>query len=294
MTPTCPPFDAGDFDVFAPDMQIPKEISTMGQAVQALLTAYDLEVKEVEYGQANAQTPPIKAYTGDLIRDVKTARARLKGMIAAKEITPRRTNLTDRMKFESQAALGQLTGIFRNMWLNLWVNRRIDSANNTMRMLNDQLEPIMIEDEDFKQEIETIRVELDARVARAERVRDGLSGGLDNGMFEEMDDIPPPKKQPQQPQSRNSSRSSRNSNRSSRPRTQAGRPEPERSPFRRRVRGPAGRLLAALAQRSGSGPPAILARDGEVIACDPERSSAEGFVRAPSERASSPDYSRTS
>lgn len=191
------PFDAGDFDVFAPDMEIPKEISTVGQAVQVLITAYDLEIKEVEYGQANAQTPPIKAYTGDLIRDVKTSRARLKGLIAAKEITPRRSNLTDRLKFESQASLSQLTGIFRNIWLNLWVNRRIDSANNTMRMLNDQLEPVLKDDEDFAKEIETIRVELDARVARAERVRDGLQGGPDNGMFEEMDDIPPPQK-PQQ------------------------------------------------------------------------------------------------
>ncbi|MBN9162924.1 MAG: hypothetical protein BGO98_19115 [Myxococcales bacterium 68-20] len=195
-----PPFDAGEFDVFAPDMQIPKEISTVGQAVQALITAYDLEVKEAEYGQANAQTPPIKAYAGDLIRDVKTSRARLKGLIASKEIAPRRTNLTDRLKFESQAALSQLTGIFRNMWLNLWVNRRIDSANNTRRMLNDQLEPILAEDEDFAQELETIRAELDARVDRAERVRDGLAGGLDNGMFEEMDDIPPPQKPQQQPQ----------------------------------------------------------------------------------------------
>lgn len=195
-----PPYDAGDFDVFAPDMQIPKEISTMGQAVQALITAYDLEVKEAEYGQANAQTPPIKAYAGDLIRDVKTSRARLKGLVAAKEITPRRTNLTDRLKFESQASLSQLTGIFRSMWLNLWVNRRIEAANNTGRMLSDQLEPILKEDEDFAQEIETIRVELDARVARAERVRDGLQGGSDNGMFEEMDDIPPPQKPQQQPQ----------------------------------------------------------------------------------------------
>jgi Domain of unknown function (DUF4142) len=205
--PSGPVPEAGalDPDAMAAAFEMQKEIKTVGQAFQAILTSYDNEVREGEFGQREAQTPPMKAYTGDLIEGVKKSRGRLKGLMAAKDVSPSRTNLTDRMKFESTASITHLTNIFKNMFANAYMTRRIDAAKGALRMLDEQIDPLMADDEDFKHEMDTIREEWNKRLTRAETVQTGLTdgiGGLDDGMFEEQDDpIPPqPPQAPQQPQ----------------------------------------------------------------------------------------------
>jgi predicted outer membrane protein len=196
-----------DFDASAlMDMQ--KEIKTVGQAFQVLMTAYDNEEREGEFGQQEATTPPMKAYTHDLIEGVKKSRSRLKALVAAKDVTLGRTSLTDRMKFESTASITHLTNIFKNMFNNAYMTRRIDAANNVLRMLDEQMAPLVADDEAFKNEIDTVRDEWNKRLDRAETVRTGLTdgiGGLDDGMFEDIDPPAPPQapqgpQQPQQPQ----------------------------------------------------------------------------------------------
>lgn len=191
--------EGGSLDVDRPDIQIPKEITTMSQAVQVLLTSYDLEVKEAEFGKTHGNGPPIKAYTGDLIQDVKGSRGRLRGLMAAKDVTPSRTGMTDRMKFESQASISHLSNIFPSMFNSIFVNRRIDASNALTRAIDSQLAPVMEEDEDFKRELTTIRAEIGRRLERAEAVRAGQAAGTADGMFPTPEDPIPPRA-PQQPQ----------------------------------------------------------------------------------------------
>lgn len=194
--------EGGSFDVQRPDIEIPKEITTVSQAVQVLLTSYDLEVKEAEFGKTHGNGPPIKAYAGDLIQDVKNSRGRLRGLIAAKDVTPTRTGMTDRMKFESQASISHLSNIFPAMFNSVFVNRRIDAANALLRAIDSQLAPVMEEDDDFKKELTTVRAELERRLERAETVRAGQAAGTADGMFPTPEDpIPPQAPQaPQRPQ----------------------------------------------------------------------------------------------
>jgi hypothetical protein len=197
--------DAGTADVDVPDVgpgmeldpdataglqELGKEIKTPAQAISALLTSYDVEVKEGEIGKAEGSTPPIKAYAGDLVEEVKGSRTRLRGLAAAKNITPRGTNVNDRIKFESSAALMNLTGIFKNMFNSHFMNRRVESTKAMLRMLEEQIEPVMGEDEDLKKEMATVHMEVEKRLNRAETVRTGLTdgiGGLDDGMFDEIE-----------------------------------------------------------------------------------------------------------
>jgi predicted outer membrane protein len=191
-----------DPDAAAALLDLQREVKTVPQAVSALLTSYDLEVKEGEVGKTEGSTPPIKAYAGDLVEGVKASRARLKGLAAAKDITPRGTNLNDRLKFESQAAIMNLTGIFRNMFNTAYMNRRVEATKSLLRLLDDQIEPVLAEDEDFKAELEKVHAEVEKRLDRAETVRTGLTdgiGGLDDGMFAEQEgpQMPQPLQQPQ-------------------------------------------------------------------------------------------------
>ncbi|MBX3222134.1 MAG: DUF4142 domain-containing protein [Labilithrix sp.] len=191
--------EAGDLDVLRPAIEMPKEITTTAQAVQVLLTSYDLEVKEADFAKTHGNGPPIKAYAGDLIQDVKGSRGRLRGLIAAKDITPTRTGMTDRMKFESQASISHLSNIFPAMFNSVFANRRIDVANNMLRVIDSQIAPVMEEDDDLKKEITTVRAEIERRLDRAETVRSGQAAGTADGMFPTPEDPIPPQG-PQQPQ----------------------------------------------------------------------------------------------
>lgn len=174
--------DAGDFE-------FPREIKNASQALQVLITAHDLEIKEGEFGKTNGSTPTMKAFCADLVEDVKVARARVKALAARKKVTPSRSNMTDRMRFESQASMSHLKNIFKNMFNDTYVSRRIDTANNLLRLMDEELAPILTDD-DYKQELSTTRTELEKRIARAEAVKSGLMDGptSSEGMFEEPDD----------------------------------------------------------------------------------------------------------
>lgn len=178
------------------DIPIPRELESAGQALQVLITAHDLEIKEAEFGKSNVKTPVMQAYCNDLVQDEKASRARVKALAARKKITPTRSNMTERMRFESQASMSHLKNIFRNMFADTYMSRRIDTANNLMRVIDDELAPLLT-DEAFQNELATTRTELEKRISRAEAVKSGLGDGptSSEGMFEEREDpigpIPP-------------------------------------------------------------------------------------------------------
>ncbi len=186
-TSTSTSLEAGIPD--APEIMLPKELSGPGQALQVLITSYDLELKEAEFGKSNGKTPVMQAYLTDLVKDVKTARSRVKALAARKKVTPKRSNMTERMKFESQASVSHLQNIFANMFLDTYLSRRIDTANNLLRLIDDELTPILGEDEDYQAELATTVSELEKRIARAEAVKSGLGDGptSSQGMFEEIE-----------------------------------------------------------------------------------------------------------
>jgi len=173
----------------APEMMIPRELKSAGQALQVLITAHDLEIKEAEFGKDNGKTPVMQAYLNDLVQDVKAARARVKGLAKKKKVTPTRSNMTDRMRFESQASLTHLKNIFQNMFFDTYLTRRIDTSNNLIRLIDNELAPLLSEDEDYKEELATTVAELEKRIARAEEVKSGLADGptSSQGMFEEIE-----------------------------------------------------------------------------------------------------------
>ncbi len=180
-----------------------REIKTVAQAFSALNTAYDIAEQEGELGKANTNTPPLQAYSHDLIEDVKASKARLKRVAQAKDITPRNSSLNNRMKFESQAALRNLTGIFRNMFNSAWMARRVEAERSTLGMIEQQIAPLMNDgdDEDLKREYSLLHDDAEKRLARAETVKTGLSdgvGGLDDGMFEDIEgpQAPEPPREP--------------------------------------------------------------------------------------------------
>ena len=172
------------------DMQ--KEIKTVPQAFQAMLTTYDIDESDANLGKADATTPPMQAYVEDLLQGIKNSRARLKALAASKDITPESSNLDDRLKFQSQASQMNLTGIFKNMFNTAFMNRRVQEEKDTLKMVEDQIQPLMKDDDDLKAEYSTIHDEVAKRASRAQTVATGLTdgiGGLDDGMF---DDIDPP------------------------------------------------------------------------------------------------------
>lgn len=179
-----------DPDATAALLEMQKDIKTIPHALSALLTSYDIAEKEANIGKAEATTPPMQAYVHDLLEDIKTSRSRLRQLAAAKEVTPRSTNLNSRLKFESQAALMNLANIYQNMFNSAFMARRVESERSLLRLVEEQLEPVMSEDEDFKEEIRIVHGEVEQRLARAETVKTGLTdgiGGLDDGMFEEIE-----------------------------------------------------------------------------------------------------------
>lgn len=181
-----------------PEIEIPRELKSAGQALHVLITAHDLEIKEAEFGKANGGTPLMAAYCGDLVQDVKAARARVKALAARKKVTPTRSNMSERMRFESQASISHLKNIFRSMFNDTYVSRRIDTANNLLRLIDEELAPILTDD-DYKQELTTTIAELEKRIARAEAVKSGLGDGPtgSEGMFEEIEGPTPPEGPPQ-------------------------------------------------------------------------------------------------
>jgi len=190
-----PAKDAGDgstldgmslsLDADLPDVffEMPRELKGPGQALQVLITSYDLESKEAEIGKFNGSTPAMKAYCADLMEDLKASRARAKALASKKKVALARSSMTQRMVFESEAAINHLQNIFKNMWNDAYISRRIDTANNMLRVVDDELAPILTDD-DYKAELATVREELDKRITRAEAVRNGLSEGTAEGMFE--------------------------------------------------------------------------------------------------------------
>lgn len=201
--------DSGTLEASVPDVDLPgldpdaaalldlqKEIKTIPEALQAIFTSYDIDEREANLGKANGTTPPMQAYVGDLLREVKASRARLKALAAQKNVTPRSSNLTERLKFQSQAAEMNLTTIFRNMFNSAFMTRRVQAEAEFLQLLENQIQPIMETDDDFKAEYALIHDEVAKRQARAETVKTGLTdgiGGLDDGMFEDIE--PPPKPQ---------------------------------------------------------------------------------------------------
>ncbi len=169
----------GNFDM-------PKELKGPGQALQVLVTSYDLEVKEVQAAEGNINTPAFKAYVNDLMKGLQTSRARVKALAGQKKVSLARSNMTERMKFESQAAIQHERNIFRNMWADTFMTRRMDTANNLSRTIDNDIAPTLGDDEDYKAELAKVHEELDKRVARAEAVKNGLSEGpaTSQGMFD--------------------------------------------------------------------------------------------------------------
>jgi predicted outer membrane protein len=176
----------------APSM--PRDISTTAQALQVILVAYDSEIQEGEIGKSNATTPPVQAFSTDLIDDMKSARTRLRSLASAKKITPSKSNLSDRMRFESQGAMSHLNYVLPKMFNDAYVNRRIATANSLLRALDEEIVPVVgTDDEELRSEIDTIHQETEARLSRAEAVKSGLSDpGSSAGMFEDTD-TPAPK-----------------------------------------------------------------------------------------------------
>ena len=97
------------------------------------------------------------------------------------------------MRFESQASISHLNNIFKNMFADTYVSRRIDTANNLLRLIDDELAPVLTDD-DYKKELATTIGELEKRIARAEAVKSGLGDGptSSQGMFEEIEEPAPP------------------------------------------------------------------------------------------------------
>lgn len=185
----------------APEIEIPRELQSVGQALQVLITAHDLEIKEGEFGKDNGKTPVMQAYCNDLIQDVKAARSRVKALAARRDVTPTRSHMIDRMRFESVASTSHLKNIFRNMFYDTYMTRRIDTANNLLRVIDDELAPLMMDDDDYEAELATTIAELEKRIARAEAVKSGLADGptSSEGMFEEIEGPAAPSPIPREP-----------------------------------------------------------------------------------------------
>ncbi|HVH40793.1 MAG TPA: DUF4142 domain-containing protein [Labilithrix sp.] len=186
---------AGD----AAELEPFKEIKNSAQALQVLITAYDMEIREGELGKTEGSTPPVKAFAADVVEEAKAGKARIRQAAANKSLTPASSLLTERMKFESQSSITHLKNIFQNMFNETWASRRIDAASNLLRVIDDELAPVLTDD-DLKAELATTRKETERRMARAETLRNGLLDGPGNadGMFPEPED-PEPQPQPQQP-----------------------------------------------------------------------------------------------
>ena len=192
--------DGGDLSMG--DAEIPdlfRAIESLPQAFHVLITAYDIEIKEGEVGKYSGTTPPVKAFSADLVEDSKARKARVRQLAANKRITPASNRTSDMMKFESQASQSHFKNMFRNMFDTTFVSRRIDTANSMLRLIDEELTRLMTEDDDLKAELDTTRASRFSTSARAEALQGGLLDGRggSEGMFEENDPIPEPEPEPQ-------------------------------------------------------------------------------------------------
>jgi len=187
-----------DADAAPPER--PRQLQTKGQALEAVLVAYDAEIAEGEVGKSKGTTPPVKAFATDVVSDVKAARTRLRELATSSKVSPTKSNLSDRMKFESQGALGHVRFVPQNMFNDTFVNRRINAADSLLRIIDDELIPTVADDDAWRAEVDTIRVETDKRLSRANAVKGGLGVvGSSDGMFDEDDTNPAPQPTPGQP-----------------------------------------------------------------------------------------------
>lgn len=174
---------------------MPKDIANTAQALQVVLVAYDAEIQEGAVGKSNGSTPPVQAFANDLVDDMKTARSRLRSLASAKKITPSKSNLSDRMRFESQGAMNHLNYVLPKMFNDTFINRRIATANGLLRALDEEIIPVVgTDDEELRSELDTVRSETESRLSRAEAVKSGLSDpGSSAGMFDESETPAPPR-----------------------------------------------------------------------------------------------------
>jgi hypothetical protein len=166
-------------------------VKTIPQALSVILTGYDIDESEGNYGKANASTPPLMAYSNDLLKDIQEARTRLHALYTAKEVTPQSNNVSDQMKFQSQAAQMQLTGVFGNGGFDpaKFAARRTQAESSFLGIIEKQLQPVMETDDDFKAEIARIHEDVSRREARATALQNGVQNGTADGMFDQMDPV---------------------------------------------------------------------------------------------------------
>lgn len=192
--------DAGTLDGSVPDVNAPalqldasaladlqKEVKTIPEALDVILTAYDIDDAEAKLGKAYGNTPPLQAYSHDLADEIAQSRARLKALYQSKDMTPKSNMLSGRLQFQSQAAEMNLTGIFRNMFNTNFAARRVQAEKDFLNVIESQLQPVMESDPDFKAEINTIHEEVSKREDRATALQEGVNNGTADGMFAEPD-----------------------------------------------------------------------------------------------------------
>jgi hypothetical protein len=173
-----------------------KRIDTPAQALQVLITSYDDQITEGQIGLDNGNTPPMKAFAGDVVQEGKNGKARIRQVAANAHITPASSMMNDQLKFESAASVMNLQNGFRNMFADSWCRRISDSAGALVRSIDQDIMPI-ITDDTLKAAVQQTRDEADKRQQRANAVRSGLNDpGNANGMFPEQED-PAPQPQPQ-------------------------------------------------------------------------------------------------
>jgi len=193
------PPDVGVLEVGDASMlEVLRDIKTVPQGIQALLASYEIEIREIELAQSLGNSVPLKAFCNDVIKEVKEERLRLRQLAADKDITPESTLLTDRMKFESQAAMVHLRSIFTYMFETSFCSRRIESNNTLLRLIDEQILPVFAEDAELKAEVVQVRNEVEKRRNRAERLQSGLADGPggSEGMFKEDAFDPKPVRKP--------------------------------------------------------------------------------------------------
>lgn len=169
-----------------------RRISSPAEALQILITAYDLQTKDGELGKEQGNTPPMKAFAGDVEQEGKDGKARIRQVAANARITPKNSMLNDQMKFESTSSMQHLNNIFRNMFNSSWCDRVSESASSLIRTIDQDIAPLVEDDDALKQAVATTRAQAEKRHDRALAVKGGLGDpGNADGMFPEPEDPEP-------------------------------------------------------------------------------------------------------